>query len=62
MNIPFLKSQKRHTGKSFYEYSAKEKKEIIKRATIKANEMQADLVKKYEEDHRCGGLALSYKL
>lgn len=54
MNIPFFKSKKRHTGKSFYEYSAKEKKGIIKRATIKANEMQLALVKKYEENNpRC---------
>jgi len=35
-------------GKSFFDYSSKEKKRIVKEATKESNRLQLELVKKYK--------------
>lgn len=49
MNLfKFFKRQKKAEGKSYFDLSAKEKKEIIKKAAEDASKMQRDLIKKYD--------------
>ena len=47
MNLSFCKRKTKKT-KNFFDYPARERKRIIKKATEEANEKQLDLVKKYE--------------
>ena len=50
MNILTLfKKEKKVEGRSYFDLSAKEKKEIIKKAAEDANKMQGDLIKKYDK-------------
>lgn len=48
MNIKRL-FKKKKTGKSFFDFSSKEKKQIIKKAVHESSEMQRELLKKYEK-------------
>lgn len=38
-------------GKSFFDYSSKEKKKIIKEAAKESNRIQLELVKKYNKNY-----------
>ncbi len=50
MNIlKLFKKDKKSEGKSYFDLSAKEKKEIIKKAAEDSNKMQRDLLEKYEK-------------
>ncbi len=40
---------KKSSGKTFFDYSSREKKQILKRAVEEGSKMQMDLIKKYEE-------------
>lgn len=45
--IDLFKKKKKLANKSFFAYSAKEQKSIIRKAARGANEMQQELVEKY---------------
>ena len=50
MNVlKLFKKEKKAEGKSYFDLSSKEKKEIIKKAAEDANKMQSDLIKKYDK-------------
>ena len=46
--IEKLSPQKTPAPKTFFDYNSREKKKIIKAATVNANKMQLELVKRYE--------------
>lgn len=47
--IKIFKKERKAEGKSYFDLSSKEKKEIIKKAAQDANKMQDDLLKKYDK-------------
>lgn len=49
--MPRIIKRKRASGKSFFDYSAKEKKGIIVRAARNAGKSQLALVKEYAEKY-----------
>ena len=50
MNVlKLFKKEKKAGGKSYFDLTAKEKKEIIKKAAEDANKMQSELIKKYDK-------------
>ncbi len=42
---------KKASGKTFFDYSSREKKKILKHAVAKGSKMQMDLIKKYENKY-----------
>ena len=48
---------KKKTGKSFFDLNAKEKKRILKKSVAESNELQLDLLKRYEKRIRLGAVA-----
>lgn len=47
----FLKKNEEISAPSFFDYKAKEKKRIVRKAAHESNKMQLDLVKKYNRLH-----------
>ena len=44
-------SNKAAKGKSFFDYSSKEKKKIVRKAARESNRLQLELVKKYDKNY-----------
>ena len=38
-------------GKSFFDYSSRDKKKIVKKAAMESNRLQMELVKKYSKNY-----------
>lgn len=49
LNIFGIFKKKKVEAPSFFDYSSKEKKEIVRKAAKEANKMQLDLVRKYNK-------------
>lgn len=47
--LRFIRSKTGSAGRSYFDYPAKEKKRIIKRALHESNRMQLDLLDKYKK-------------
>jgi len=49
MKLPCFKKSKEE--KNFFDYPAKERKKIIKKATEEANNKQSELIKRYKKSY-----------
>lgn len=47
--LKFFRKEKKAEGKSYFDLSSREKKEIIKKAAEDANKTQRDLLDKYDK-------------
>lgn len=47
--LKLFKKEKKAEGKSYFDLSSKERREIINKAAEDANKMQRELIKKYDK-------------
>lgn len=49
--VAYLGLAKKSSGKTFFDYSSREKKKILKYAVMEGSKMQKELIKKYEKKY-----------